>query len=507
MGLATGIGLGIQFNRGGGQSWESELVTYMNGLTTPLSTQEKTAINNLIKTLKTGLSITNLSDAFDVFVIDGGETSEVSLKNLAKNAHHGTAVGGLTFSAGLGFTGGATTKYINSNYNINDDKVAVLENNISFGFYTITEINSTSTAYVEMGSSNGTSVFSQVVIRTTTNLIGAPLNGVGGANPTNNDSTPGMFIITRNGDNNVLCYKNKVSLGTRVQTSSGMPDCNVYVLVRNDAGTITYFTKKQASVHFIGRGFNETEVGVITDAIVAYRAESNAGKPNGTKYFALTFDAGYTNHYTDVYPYLAAKGIKYTEFITSDLVGDVGRMTWAQLLELHNLGVDIQCHSKTHTDFTTLSEAQVKAELDAVDAAFIANGLPAPRHHGYPAGAYNDNVKTWVATRRDTAMRINTAAGVEEFKGFGSNIDKFIVPRVAIQNADVTNYGMPAIKTNLSNAMNNLPGRCWGSLYAHGFDSVDVEQIDADDFDEIITYLISLGVEFVTMSELYALMD
>lgn len=489
--------------QGGGQSWESELTTYITGLTTPLSTQEKTALNDFIKTIKTGLSITNLSDAFDVMCFSGSETSENSLKNIVKDAHHGTTAGSPTFRPYMGFTGGTALKYINTNYNINDDKVVVAENNISIGFYTTTEISATSAAYVEIGSGNG-SVYSQIAIRGSTNLIGAPLNGAGGTNPTNNESTPGMFIVTRNGDNNVLCYKNKVSLGTRIQTSSGMPDFNVYVLARNDSGSITYFSKKQVSFYFIGRGLSETEVGIITDAFVAYRAASNLGKSNGKAYFAATFDGGFIDHYTTIYPYLAAKGIKYTEYITTDNVGGVGRMSWAQLLELHNLGVDIQCHSKTHTDFTTLSEAQVKAELDAVDAAFVANGLPAPRHHGYPSGAYNDNVKTWVATRRDTATRINVPS---TYYGLGSDVDRFAIQRLGIQNNDITAYGITALKNEFLNTVNDVPGRKWGSFYCHGIDPTDIEKTDADDFDEIITYLISLGVEFVTMSELYALMD
>lgn len=115
----------VKGNRGVGKSvwtaesvYEDELNTYISGLAIPLSTGQKTLLNNFIITLKTDLSIANLSEAFDVMHIFAGETQESSLKNLVKNAHHCTIVGGTqTFTALEGFTGDGAGSYLKTDYN------------------------------------------------------------------------------------------------------------------------------------------------------------------------------------------------------------------------------------------------------------------------------------------------------------------------------------------------------------------------------------------------------
>ena len=77
---------------------EAELTTYITGLTTPLSSAQLLRLNTLIKTIKTRLSISALSEAFDTIYVLAGETSESSLKNLVKDAHHCTAVNAPTFT-------------------------------------------------------------------------------------------------------------------------------------------------------------------------------------------------------------------------------------------------------------------------------------------------------------------------------------------------------------------------------------------------------------------------
>ena len=58
------------------------------------------------------------------------------------------------------------------------------------------------------------------------------------------------------------------------------------------------------------------------------------------------------------------------------------------------LGWDFQCHSNTHPHFGQLTDAQIAAELQAVNDAFIAHGYPAPSHIAYPYGDYGKNART-----------------------------------------------------------------------------------------------------------------
>ena len=115
-------------------TFEAELTTYITGLATPLSDGQKIKINTLIRSIKTGLSITDLDDAFDVMYILAGETAESSLKNLVKNAHHITAVNAPVWAQFEGYTG-ANTKYLDANYNASTQGVTFTQNNASMGVY------------------------------------------------------------------------------------------------------------------------------------------------------------------------------------------------------------------------------------------------------------------------------------------------------------------------------------------------------------------------------------
>ena len=63
-------------------------------------------------------------------------------------------------------------------------------------------------------------------------------------------------------------------------------------------------------------------------------------------------------------------------------------------------GWDFQCHSYTHPYLTQLTEAQIQSEMQQVNNAFAAHGLPAPQHHAYPYGDFNSTVKSVVAQYR-----------------------------------------------------------------------------------------------------------
>ena len=97
------------FSTRGGGGVEPEVTAYIDGLTTPLSSGQLTALNTFVKALKDGLSITLLSEVFDVMYILAGETEESSLRNLIKRAHDAEAVNSPTFTTLEGFTGDASS--------------------------------------------------------------------------------------------------------------------------------------------------------------------------------------------------------------------------------------------------------------------------------------------------------------------------------------------------------------------------------------------------------------
>jgi peptidoglycan/xylan/chitin deacetylase (PgdA/CDA1 family) len=71
------------------------------------------------------------------------------------------------------------------------------------------------------------------------------------------------------------------------------------------------------------------------------------------------------------------------------------------------LGWDFECHTNTHANLKGSSEAVIRAELEAVDAAFIAHGYPVPQHTAYPYGNYDLTVEAIVSQYRKTGRTVS----------------------------------------------------------------------------------------------------
>ena len=70
----------------------------------------------------------------------------------------------------------------------------------------------------------------------------------------------------------------------------------------------------------------------------------------------LTFDDGYADTYSIVYPIMKEYGFAATVFINP---GDVGtRLTWDQIREMHKNGITISNHGFQHIEMGQLSEAK-----------------------------------------------------------------------------------------------------------------------------------------------------
>lgn len=166
----------------------------------------------------------------------------------------------------------------------------------------------------------------------------------------------------------------------------------------------------------------------------------NSYNPARKGTIAFTFDDGYASFYNIVYPLFAARNKKATNFPIINYIGSSydgkNTMSWANLLTLQNAGFEIGSHGETHTSFTTLSEVQLRAELDAVDVAFLANGLPSPSTLAYPGGQYNASVETIVADYYDMA-RDSIPGDQSYFPYDAPDIDKY---KIGVLNIGSSTY-------------------------------------------------------------------
>jgi hypothetical protein len=277
-GVVNGSGY-IKSNRLGQNLWtpeivhQAEVLTYISGLTTPLSDAQLGRLDTLVGSLKTGLGIINLSDYFDVLFLFAGETSESSLRNLVKNAHHGT-LGGTSpsFSQFEGFVSAGSTGYINSNYNpFTEEAVNYKLSDAAGGAYTRNDVVAGSSKTI---FGNGTN--SRMLLRYTGDLIRGSLNGGSISSLLGNAATSGLAVLRRAG-NNIGVSKNGGAFETTANNATAIPNANFYILGYNNEGTFTGGTDSQISFCFFSKSVSDEDVLVIKNAIEAYMDSNEKG--------------------------------------------------------------------------------------------------------------------------------------------------------------------------------------------------------------------------------------
>ncbi len=82
------------------------------------------------------------------------------------------------------------------------------------------------------------------------------------------------------------------------------------------------------------------------------------------KTIVLTFDDGYRDFYTTVYPHLLKNKIPATIFVITQDVGHAGNITWEMMSEMQNSGlVEIGSHTVHHSNLSRVSEKNMRAEI------------------------------------------------------------------------------------------------------------------------------------------------
>lgn len=125
-------------------------------------------------------------------------------------------------------------------------------------------------------------------------------------------------------------------------------------------------------------------------------------KPFPDKLFVLTFDDGYRSVYDEAFPVLGKYGMNATVFLT---VGDSmkyepqdrltplgGRqmLSWGEIREMRDAGIDFGAHTITHPDLTVIDAARMEQEIRG-SKEIIENILGAPvLSFAYPYGLYDE---------------------------------------------------------------------------------------------------------------------
>ncbi|MBE6984857.1 MAG: hypothetical protein E7434_04440 [Ruminococcaceae bacterium] len=105
----------------------------------------------------------------------------------------------------------------------------------------------------------------------------------------------------------------------------------------------------------------------------------------------LTFDDGYDDNYTELFPLLQKYNVKATIFVIGqDFVGIAHKMNEQQIRELSDSGlVSIQSHSYTHSDLSAMDKETLEYEMNQTNKVLARITGKVPYVLCYPSGDYS----------------------------------------------------------------------------------------------------------------------
>ena len=144
----------------------------------------------------------------------------------------------------------------------------------------------------------------------------------------------------------------------------------------------------------------------------------------------LTFDDGYNNNYTDLYPLLQKYNVKVTIFVIPSSVGGQYSMTAAQIKEMSDSGlVSIQSHTQDHKELASLSAEQQKQQFAQSQLAIARMTGRIPSVLSYPSGSYDSNTLSLAPEYFD--MAVKSRGGLWTVQNNFFEIDRYPVYRDA----------------------------------------------------------------------------
>jgi peptidoglycan/xylan/chitin deacetylase (PgdA/CDA1 family) len=100
---------------------------------------------------------------------------------------------------------------------------------------------------------------------------------------------------------------------------------------------------------------------------------------------SLTFDDGRVSQ-AALAGIFGPRGLPYTIYLNTGLIGDADRLSWAQVADAVAAGAELGSHTAHHTPLNTVDHATAVADFQADIAAITARGYPRPMSCSYPDG-------------------------------------------------------------------------------------------------------------------------
>lgn len=176
--------------------------------------------------------------------------------------------------------------------------------------------------------------------------------------------------------------------------------------IQNNAAVMTEANLRLQMNYLRDHGYHPITMQELYDYITK-------GAPLPEKPICITFDDGYLDSYTIVYPLMKEYGFPWTLFLITDDVGKpYNRMTWDQLKEMADSHtVTIANHTLSHPKLHNLATAKEKEKeiVEANEALKYHLGID-NAWLAYPYGDYDDQVVE-ICKKAGIKMAVTTDSG------------------------------------------------------------------------------------------------
>lgn len=145
----------------------------------------------------------------------------------------------------------------------------------------------------------------------------------------------------------------------------------------------------------------------------------------------LTFDDGYLDNYTQLFPLLKKYSCKATVFVIDKYIGnDIHYLNQEQIREMADSGlVSIQSHTVNHPDLDSISLEQQREELVQSKLLTARLSLRVPYVLCYPTGKYNNDTLSIIADSYSFGIKMRGGL-------YNTSDDRFLINRYYVARSD-----------------------------------------------------------------------
>lgn len=149
----------------------------------------------------------------------------------------------------------------------------------------------------------------------------------------------------------------------------------------------------------------------------------------------LTFDDGYEDFYVNVLPILRQFGFRAVMAIPTGLVGNPGYLSWGEISEAANSGMEVVNHTWSHASMGGSDTSLIQREISTADSQLSQRGMNPNRVFVYPYGTVSNYAENYLGQLGYT-LAFTTEPGSTQCKK-----NRFVLPRIRIGNVSLSAYG------------------------------------------------------------------